>query len=467
MTNEPPSGTGQYQPFPDFPGWAADFDSSAVDAYAGLLAEAKTLATPTQLENAVQVATRYAAVDTGALEGLYSTNRGFTRTIAEQTATWEAALKMHGDHVERSIADALNGYEMVLDLATENRQVTESWIRQLHATVTASQETYIVLTDFGPQTQALPKGVYKAFPNDPTNADTGRVFHDAPPMDTPPEMGRLVSQLLSAAFRNAHPVVQAAYAHYAFVRVHPFADGNGRVARALASVYLYRNPGVPLVIFADQKDGYLDALEAADDGRPGAFVGFLGERTMDTIQLVRGALKSDSVRGERAWARLNEALTSPDGLAAAEAAALNQRLATLIRQALPGLFAAYSTPPSVSFVLTTAPSWEQAPNGYRQGDSHSVGYLLELSAPVSVRQSRFIWVWSAQPDTDGPDLLATASRSGQPLEVLHRDIEPRETEVLRIKIHNWLTALLSEDREAFGEEVHRELVKNGFQDNES
>ncbi|MDR1394463.1 MAG: hypothetical protein LBJ62_11000 [Bifidobacteriaceae bacterium] len=65
-----------------------------------------------------------------------------------------------------------------------------------------------------------------------------------------------------------------------------FADGNGRVARALASVYLYRDPGVPLVIFADQRDLYIDALEAAGQRWPGAFAQFIADRVVDTIGLV-------------------------------------------------------------------------------------------------------------------------------------------------------------------------------------
>jgi len=110
-----------YEPFPGFVGWADGFDSTTVDAYANRLDEARAVATPEAMAAAVQVATRYAAVDTGAIEGLYSTNRGFTRTIAEQTPTWQEALRQHGPHVERSINVALNGYEMVLDLATGRR----------------------------------------------------------------------------------------------------------------------------------------------------------------------------------------------------------------------------------------------------------------------------------------------------------------------------------------------------------
>lgn len=107
------------------------------------------------------VATRYAAVDTGALEGLYATTRGFTRTIAEQTATWEAALSLHGIEVARAIEDALAGYNMVLDLVTGREPLSQSWIRQLHERLLRSQTTFTVFTVLGPQTHPMPKGVYK------------------------------------------------------------------------------------------------------------------------------------------------------------------------------------------------------------------------------------------------------------------------------------------------------------------
>ncbi|GAA1771922.1 hypothetical protein GCM10009810_31790 [Nostocoides vanveenii] len=111
------------------------------------------------------VATRYAAVDTGALEGLYATTRGFTRTIAEQTATWEAALSLHGIEVARAIEDALAGYNMVLDLVTGREPLSQSWIRQLHERLLRSQTTFTVFTVLGPQTHPMPKGVYKTQPH--------------------------------------------------------------------------------------------------------------------------------------------------------------------------------------------------------------------------------------------------------------------------------------------------------------
>jgi len=40
------------------------------------------------------------------------------------------------------------------------------------------------------------------------------------------------------AARGLHPVIAAAIAHYELIRIHPFVDGNGRTARALAMLVL-------------------------------------------------------------------------------------------------------------------------------------------------------------------------------------------------------------------------------------
>jgi Fic family protein len=77
---------------------------------------------------------------------------------------------------------------------------------------------------------------------------------------TPSEMQRLVSEMRSDSFSSAHPVVQASYVHYGLVVIHPFADGNGRVARALASAFTYRAMSMPIVILSEHKTSYLDAL---------------------------------------------------------------------------------------------------------------------------------------------------------------------------------------------------------------
>ena len=243
-----------YVPFPAFAGWLTEpFDGSLIDQFARELDRDHQELSSTSLNDAVEIATKWAAVNTGAIEGLYEIDRGFTYSVAVSAAAWSDIHLLKGAKAAASMQDAVNAYDFVLDATTKSHPMTEVWIRELHATVCASQESYAVITAVGPQEQTLPKGEYKTQPNSPLNFANNVIHGYAPPLDTPSEMARMVHELRTEAFERAHPVLQAAYAHAAFVCIHPFADGNGRVSRALASMFLYRSPGIPLVIFADQK----------------------------------------------------------------------------------------------------------------------------------------------------------------------------------------------------------------------
>jgi hypothetical protein len=99
-------------------------------------------------------------------------------------------------------------------------------------------------------------------------------------------MARLVNEMRSDVFLAAHPVIQAAYAHYGLVVIHPFADGNGRVARALASVFTYRAISMPIMILSDERSGYLDSLEEADRGDYQVFAEYMLARSLDTMKVV-------------------------------------------------------------------------------------------------------------------------------------------------------------------------------------
>ena len=454
---------GRYEPFPPFEGWSEGFDTSAVDQYAALLDEARTNTSDDSMRAAVQVATRYAAVDTGAIEGLYSTTRGFTRTIAEQTATWEAALRQHGGDVARSIADALTGYEMVLDLVTGSTTISETWIRQLHEVICASQETYEVMTAVGLQRQPLPKGQYKTMPNNPTSAETGRVHHYAAVDDTGPEMARLVGELRTPAFEAAHPVLQAAYAHYAFVCVHPFADGNGRVSRALASAFLYRSPGFPLVVFADQKDAYIDALEAADSGRPASFAAFISERTMDTIELVRSSLDAAAVvPAEVSLAALRRYSTGR-GVDHRELAAANARILGQAKQRLIAHVKELDLPDDVGF---TTDEWSPAevdpPRGYRRIGIGQVDYQFFSRSLAGALRHGALAVWTAGEGAEGLDFLGIDLYRRRRLTVFLRDVVPLESHLLGLKIDNWVHAVVADDLAALSESVHEQLARSGY-----
>ncbi len=67
---------------------------------------------------------------------------------------------------------------------------------------------------------------------------------------------------------DTHPVVHAAIHHAWFERIHPFADGNGRVGRLLLNFMLIQHGYPPAVILKSQRPRYLRALELADGGNP-------------------------------------------------------------------------------------------------------------------------------------------------------------------------------------------------------
>jgi hypothetical protein len=52
---------------------------------------------PETSKRAREIAKRFAALDTGAIEGLYEVDRGFTYTVAFETAAWEVELERNQD----------------------------------------------------------------------------------------------------------------------------------------------------------------------------------------------------------------------------------------------------------------------------------------------------------------------------------------------------------------------------------
>jgi Fic family protein len=282
-----------YVPFPAFEDWPADSDNlpgwiESCEQFKQLAVEA----TAPVLGRAREIAIRAAAFDTGAIEGLYATNRGLTFTVAEQAVAWEQEVDAQGPDARALFEAQLRAFELVLDYVTDSLpKVTQAWVRRIHEETTAAQETYVVHTAVGTQKQPLPRGDYKSHPNHVRTMNGG--VHAYAPVDrTQSEMQRLVSELESSGFRNAPPIIQASYAHYALVAVHPFADGNGRVARALASAFTYREASVPLLILAEHRDAYFEALADADRGKPQEFVDLIAKVARDGVELARDSLQT-------------------------------------------------------------------------------------------------------------------------------------------------------------------------------
>lgn len=58
----------------------------------------------------------------------------------------------------------------------------------------------------------------------------------------------------------------AAIAHYKFVYIHPFIDGNGRTGRLLMNLLLMQAGFPPVIIRVEDRPAYYEALKGANEG---------------------------------------------------------------------------------------------------------------------------------------------------------------------------------------------------------
>jgi Fic family protein len=71
-----------------------------------------------------------------------------------------------------------------------------------------------------------------------TNSQTGAVVFQPPDHEHVPDLVDEMCAVMDAA--HWHPAIAASWMHVALAAIHPFADGNGRTARVLASLTMYR-----------------------------------------------------------------------------------------------------------------------------------------------------------------------------------------------------------------------------------
>jgi len=219
------------------------------------------------------------AIETGIIEGLYDIDRGVTQSLIEHG--FREDLLVHGsvdrpkDQVIKLLRDQQDTLDGVFDFIKSNRALSTAYIKELHAALVRSQTHTEAVTPVG-ERQRVPliRGAWKTAPNSPTRE--GRTYHYCPPEHVAAEMDRLVAMHRRHADEGLAPDVQAAWLHHRFTQIHPFQDGNGRVARALASLVTIKDGLFPLVVTRDDRNRYLDALEAADRGTLEPLVSLFG-----------------------------------------------------------------------------------------------------------------------------------------------------------------------------------------------
>jgi len=83
--------------------------------------------------------------------------------------------------------------------------------------------------------------------------------------------------------RHANVLLRAAWVHWAIARIHPFVDGNGRMARLWQDVVLFEGGLTCAIIRPEDRRNYLDALVSADDGDFNPLVQLVASRVAATF----------------------------------------------------------------------------------------------------------------------------------------------------------------------------------------
>ena len=207
------------------------------------------------------------AIETGIIERLYDIDWGVTETLVAEGLTREVMAR-HGGELSQDVLNMIEaqfeGLNMVTEYVQQDYPLTTSFIRQLHQMITSAQEFYVATDSLGRRMQArLDHGKFKTLSNNVRLGD-GSLLEFAPPEQVDGEVERLVEWYNQMT--DVHAVVSAAWLHHRFVQIHPFQDGNGRVARALTLLSLGRNHYPPIVVDRNSRDDYLSALNKANDG---------------------------------------------------------------------------------------------------------------------------------------------------------------------------------------------------------
>ena len=239
------------------------------------------------------------AIETGQIEGLYTLRRGVTeQLIAEGFEGVRAAHAFEPGLSDRTLKGLLEdqhaAVELVFEAAAGRRPLSHHTMKSWHQLLTRHQEHAPGVRDGRRVQIALRRGDYKVWPNNPRRPD-GVVHEYCPPEQTRSEMDRLLEMHHGHADRGLPAEVEAAWLHHRFVRIHPFQDGNGRMARLLMAYVFARVGEFPPVIATELRNDYIMSLELADGGDLRPFVEYLGDlaaiTTLSAIRIAEDVLK--------------------------------------------------------------------------------------------------------------------------------------------------------------------------------
>ena len=190
----------------------------------------------------------------------------------------------------REIQEAKNAFAAYDQLGAVDPYSLDDLLR-LHGVM-----TYLTVEESGVFRSGA-EGVYRG----------GVCAHIAPPPKMVPSLMRQLFGWMEEQRENIHPLILSSVFHYEFVFIHPFRDGNGRMARLWQTALLSKwNPLFLYIPIESQierfQDAYYDAIvRSTSEGSSTAFVEFMLSRIDEVLNRViaqehAGSAQSEQVR---------------------------------------------------------------------------------------------------------------------------------------------------------------------------
>lgn len=234
------------------------------------------------------------------IESSYHSNaiEGNSLTLGETRSLILHGLTAHGksmrDHMDIEGHDV--AVKAIEDAVRREEELNEVTIRNLHRMLLKEPYEVDAQTPDGRITRRLITiGDYKTQPNN-VRTSTGEIYYFTPPEQVRPAMSDLIDWYRKAEAEDEHPIVIAATFHYRFVRIHPFDDGNGRMARLLMNMILIRHGYTVAIIPIRERNRYIESLEQADKSEDLAqFIAYVAGCCESTLNLHLRAARGEDI----------------------------------------------------------------------------------------------------------------------------------------------------------------------------
>ena len=164
------------------------------------------------------------------LESHHSTHIEGTALSLEQAKSILEGKKVKG--VNRDDEKELLNYKKAMNFLSKylgkDHPVSEGMVRELHKILVK-----------GVRGENADPGNYRKIQNFVVNSRTGEVVYTPPAPPDVPHLMREFTEWINKA-KDISPILVAGIAQFQFVHIHPFIDGNGRTARLLSTLILYK-----------------------------------------------------------------------------------------------------------------------------------------------------------------------------------------------------------------------------------